>query len=43
VLATIAQQIEQIQRDLEAQFQRTAQIRADLDILRAQLAKQLSQ
>jgi hypothetical protein len=43
MLSTIVQQIEAIQRDREMQFQRTAQIQADLDLLRAQLAKQLSQ
>ena len=42
VLATMAQEIEAIQRDLQAQFQRIAQIQADLDLLRAQLSKQFS-
>lgn len=40
ILATITQQIEVIQRDLEIQFKRTAQLQADLDNLRAHLAKQ---
>jgi Collagen triple helix repeat (20 copies) len=43
MLSTIVQHIEAIQRDLEVQFQRTAQIQADLDLLRAQLAKQFTQ
>jgi Collagen triple helix repeat (20 copies) len=40
ILATITQQIEVIQRDLQIQFKRTAQLQADLDNLRAHLAKQ---
>ena len=43
ILATITQQIEAIQRDLKTQFERAAQIQADLDLLRAQLSKQFSQ
>jgi hypothetical protein len=43
MLATIVQQIEAIQRDLQTQFHRTAQIQADLDLLRSQLAKQLTE
>jgi len=41
MLATMAQRIEVMQRDLEVQFKRTAQLQADLDTLRAHLAKQL--
>jgi hypothetical protein len=41
MLARIAQQIEAVQRDLQVQFHRTTQLQADLDVLRAQLSKQL--
>ena len=41
LLATMEQQIEAIQRDLAVQFQRIAQLQADLDTLRTHLTKPL--
>jgi ribosomal protein L15 len=40
VLARVAQQIEAIERDLQVQFQRIAELQADLDTLRVHLAKE---
>ena len=40
VLARVAQQVEAIERDLQMQFQRIAQLQADLDTLRVHLTKE---
>jgi hypothetical protein len=42
VLARVAQQVEAIERDLQVQFQRIAQLQADLDTLRVHSPKNLS-